>query len=485
MAPHRSKSQAPPVLIAWAAFIILWPLSDVLRKWGGLNQPLYIFQLLTPFLIAFYLLLNNALTFTPGIVLPCAVLVCITGVMALFHAFSGYGIAYIGVWFLSLSALIGPALLLCADRPGFSPDASWIKRQFPALIVLLSLLLLVNNLLMVAQSLLPASHILSSGVGGVLEAQSSTNTQIQIRAPGLFAFNVSAGLFNLNVTIFLLATLRRASLSLPFRVVRLLALLSLPLALVRSISRQFLFGFLVVFLPLLPQIGRPRFLLRILLALMVASLATFLLPDLQALIVDGYINFRRRFLDAGGFEQGIIFRFYQTLFSDYVGSDQSLLASFMDWFDSDPLVSFFGNGLGFSSPLFRFVQGSADLAYGFVSIKGKEFLVGETAIPSLFADIGLIGVGVYLWLFVNVILVFVRRFSPGLLRIKNAIYASSMMLILVPFHQVYFRPFTILPLTSAFLLPFALHSLFPVTRLVTNFGTSESLSSQQLREHRP
>lgn len=443
--------------MTWAALLIFWPVSDALRKWGGLNQPLYVLQLLAPSLALFFLWRKRCLRLYTGIVFPCVVLAFTTGIGAILSAFSGRDITYLGVWFLNLSALIGPPLLLCAASPSAPLDPWLIKRFLPRLIAVFSLLLLANSVLMVLQSVLGGSHPLSVGAGGVLDAQIGTNTSIQIRAPGLFTFTVAAGLFAIHSSIFLLSTFGKAPTSMGLLGLRYVALLSMPVALIRSISRHFLFSSFVVFAPFVPQLFRLAVALRLLAIFLLILLLSFLLPDLRALVLDGANNFSLRLVEAGGFFQGILVRFYGSLFSDAAGSDASLLGSFLQWFDEDPLSACFGFGLGYSSPLYRYVQGYQDTSYGFVSVGGRDYLVGETALPSLLADVGMVNLLFAVILFLNIVILFFRRFRPFSFRgTARALMQSSFFLILVPFNQVYFRPSSVFPAACAMLLPIVL-----------------------------
>ena len=434
----RSSPPLPPLVVAWFWMILVWPLGDLLRKFAGLNEPIYILHLLMPALVAGYLWQKKALRLHSSIVAPSLTLAALTGALALYYAITTYTLFYLGVWLLCLSALIGPPFLLCAALPILENTRVVPRAAGNRLIASVAMLLIANSILSVAQSVLGRSHFLSVGAGGALDSQIGTNTAIELRAPGLFTFVVGSASFSVIAFIFLMGSLGFA-VSKRTEFLRLLSLLLLPIALLRSISRQFLFNVLLAALPFIRILTRARFILSALGLSLVAILALFFLPALQELSTEGYVNFVQRFTEAGGLIDGIVLRFFNQLFSDPTESG-SLITSFGSWFADDPLAALFGYGLGFSSPLFRFVQGSSDSAYGFIIVDGKSFLLGETAFSSLFADLGLFGLLSYLALLIQAFFLFLRKFPPLPLTAVRAPNFSSFLIFLISLNSVYFRP---------------------------------------------
>ena len=453
----RSSLPLPPLVVAWTWMIVLWPLGDLLRKFGGLNQPIYILHLLMPALLIGFLWQKKALKLHTSIIVPSLTLAALTGFLALYHALTSNSMLYLGVWLLCLSALIGPPLLLCAAASLRASAGVLQPAEGNRLIATVAILLMGNSLLSVAQSVLGRSHVLSAGAGGDVDVQIATNTAIELRAPGFFTFVTGSISFSVIAFIFLMGSFGFA-VSRRTELLRLLALLGLPIAIVRSISRQFLFNLLVAAFPYLRIFARARFILSLFLLALVATLAIFILPDLQNLLYEGYVNFQMRFSDAGGLIEGIILRFFNSLYIDPSGSG-SLINSFEPWMASDPLSALFGYGLGYSSPLFRFVQGSASTDYGYLTIGGNTFILGETAFNSLFADLGLLGLLSYLALLIQASIFFLRKFPPFPLTAANAPNLSAFLIFLVAITGTYFRPATIF-YTSLIVLTPAICSLF-------------------------
>ena len=275
-----------PVLRAWIIIIAWWPLGDILRKWGGLNQPVYVLQLLTPFLLLIYLLNKRAWSFRRIVAAPALVLTLITGVIALYYSFTEYSLAYLGVWLLSLSALLGPPLLFCTISSALKGDHKALRQTTRSFIVFVSCLFFLNNLLSILQSVLGRSHFLSVGAGCAIDAQIRTNTAIELRAPGFFTFATGNAAFSVICMVFLLASLGyRAGLRV--NLIRMLAFLSLPIALARSISRLFLFSLLVILLPFSRLLLRPKTAISILISFFVFFILLFVSPRTQNLFQDG------------------------------------------------------------------------------------------------------------------------------------------------------------------------------------------------------
>jgi hypothetical protein len=434
----RSSPPLPPLVLAWFWMILVWPLGDLLRKFAGLNEPIYILHLLMPALVAGYLWQKKALRLHSSIVAPSLTLAALTGALALYYAITTYTLFYLGVWLLCLSALIGPPFLLCAALPIRENTRVVPREAGNRLIALVATLLIANSILAVAQSVLGRSHFLSVGAGGALDSQIGTNTAIELRAPGLFTFVVGSASFSVIAFIFLMGSLGFA-VSKRTELLRLLALLLLPIAVVRTISRLFVINLLFGGLPYISLLKRARFILSALVLFLVATLLLVFVPTLQDLVTEGYVNFVTRFTDADGLIDGIILRFFTQLYSDPTESG-SLITSFSSWFVNDPLAALFGYGLGFSSPLFRFVQGSSDTAYGFIIVDGKSFLLGETAFSSLFADLGLFGLLSYLALLIQTSFLFLRKFPPLPLTVARAPNLSFFLIFLISLNSVYFRP---------------------------------------------
>jgi hypothetical protein len=451
-----------PILRAWSFLIIFWPLSDALRKWGGLNQPVYALQMLFPFLIAYFLWRRNALVLHRSILTPVLLLTAVTGVTALYYSMTDYSVPYLGVWFLSLSALVGPALLLCAKVDILPSNDVLSMKRASSLVAITSLLSFVNNILTTMQSVLGRSHVLSATAGGVLDAQIATNTEIELRSPGFFTFVLGNAGFSAICIIFLLSSF---SIALPQHtiILRSFALLSLPMAVARSISRSFLFLVLSVSVPWIQFLIRARFLLW---ALIIALLLLFLglsFPGMIETFAEGYSNFERRITDAGGVSEGIVARFFSSFYLHEGGGTDSLFFHLVAWLRSDLLAGLFGYGLGFSGPLFRFSQGIKDTAYGYVYVENNEFIVGETFYPSLLSDIGIINLFIYFWMVVNLVKVFLRSFPFFPLIISRAYVHSSyiaFILAIVNPTTPYFRPLSVFFFSASILTPFVCQILF-------------------------
>lgn len=451
-----------PVLQAWLILIVFWPLSDALRKWGGLNQPLYVLQMIFPFLIAHFLWRRDALFLHRSILTPALFLTTFTGVTALYYSLTDYSATYLGVWFLSLSALIGPALLMCAkvDIPLYHVTLDRNRANRP--VVITSLLLLINNILTVMQSVLGRAHVLSVGAGGVVEGQIRTNTEIELRSPGFFSFVLGSAGFSAICLIFLLASF---SIVLPrfTTIVRSAALLSLPMAVVRSISRGFLFLILSVAVPWFQFLTRSRFFIW---APIIALLVLFMAlssPGMMETFAQGYGNFERRITDSGGVSEGIFGRFFSSLYLHEGGGTDSLFFHLMPWVRSDSLSAIFGYGLGFSGPLFRFSQGIKDTAYGYVYVEDNQFIVGETFYPSLLSDIGILNFLIYLWLVLNLFRLFMRSFHFFPLAATRAyVHCSYIAFVLAIVNPTtpYFRPHSLFFFSASVLTPFVCQLLF-------------------------
>ncbi len=451
-----------PVLRAWSLLIIFWPLSDALRKWGGLNQPVYAVQMLFPFLIGYYLWRRNALVLHRSILTPALLLTSVTGVTALYYSMTGYSAAYLGVWFLSLSALIGPALLLCTKVDILPSNDVLFRKRASNLVAITSLLSLANNILTTMQSVLGRSHVLSATAGGAVDAQIATNTEIELRSPGFFTFVLGNAGFSAICIIFLLSSF---SIPLPKHtiILRSFSLLSLPMAVVRSISRSFLFLVISVSLPWIQFLIRARFFLWALVIALFFLLASLSSPGMIETFAEGYSNFERRMTEAGGVSEGIVVRFLSSFYLHEGGGNDSLFFHLVPWVRSDPLAGLFGYGLGFSGPLFRFSQGIKDTAYGYVSVENNEFIIGETFYPSLLSDIGIINLLIYFWMIINLVRVFLRSFPIFPFSLSRAyVHASYIAFILAIVNPTtpYFRPLSVFFFIASVLTPSVCRVLF-------------------------
>lgn len=458
---QNSKKLASPVLFAWAFLVLFWPLSDALRKWGGLNQPAYALQMLVPFIICFFLFRQNALYLHRDIKTPALLLTLSTGLIAFYHSITNYSLAYLGVWFLSLSALIGPLLLLCVKNDIRPVKLNIVNKQAGNLVSIISILFFTNNILSIAQSILGRSHFLSASAGGALDAQIRTNTAIELRAPGFFTFVLGSANFSAICTIFLLSSFL---VVLPVRasILRSLAFLSFPIALARSISRGFLFLILTVILPWIRFIITPRVVFAVLFLISSFLVLSYLYPNLFDLLNDGLANFQQRIDDADGVTDGVIIRFIDSFFAHIAYEKDSLFFNLLPWFRDDSFSMLLGLGLGYSGPLFRFSQGISDI-YGFINVNGKVFLLGETFYPSLLAELGVVNIALYFWLVVNSIRFFLRSF-PLLPFIRSRVYVHAsfiaFILALVNPTTPYFRPLSVLFLSATVLTPFVCKYLF-------------------------
>lgn len=447
--------------------MLLWPLSDALRKWGGLNQPVYALQMLAPFIIVFFLWRRNALYLHRDIKTPALLLTLSTGLTALYYCIADYSLAYFAVWLLSLSALIGPLLLLCARMNERPANLNLVNKRAASLVSITSLLFLANNILSIAQSVLGRSHILSASAGGALDAQIQTNTAIELRAPGFFTFVLGSANFSAICTIFLLSSFL---VVLPLRasILRALAFLSFPIALARSISRGFLFLILTIILPWIRFVITPRVVIAVLFLVSSFLVTSYLYPNLFDLLYDGLANFQQRIDDAEGVADGILIRFANSFTAHLADGKDSLFFNLVPWFRTDSFSMLFGLGLGFSGPLFRYTQGIPGI-YGFIYVNGKEFLLGETFYPSLLAELGVINITFYFWLVLNSIRFFLKSF-PLLPFVISRVYVHAsfiaFILALVNPTTPYFRPLSVIFLSTSVLTPFVCQFLFGRERVV-------------------
>jgi hypothetical protein len=198
-------------------------------------------------------------------------------------------------------------------------------------------------------------------------------------------------------------------------------------------------------------------------------------PGSLDLFRDGLDNFDKRIVDSGGIQEGILIRFFNALFIDAGGGSESLLTNLGPWFRNDPLAMLFGYGLGFSGPLFRFVQGAQDTAYGFVQFDGRQFLVGETFSSSLVAELGVINLVFYFWLAINTLRSFVKTFPLLPLASSPAYVYAVFLALLLQFVTPYFRPAAVMSFTLWVLTPHVCWLLF---------SRSESMRSSQERPSR-
>jgi hypothetical protein len=454
MIASASLSRWPPVLLAWSFLILFWPLSDALRKWTGLNQPFFILQMIIPFFLILFLWTKKCIIFEKSIVFPCLLIALPSGFLALYNSFVNNSFILFLIWLLSLSALLGPPLLICATFSTtyvyYVPGMSTVSR----LVSFVSILLLLNSILLVFQSVLGRNHFLSIGAGGIFGAQLSTNTEIEIRAPGLFTFINGSSNFSVVCVIFLFSSIL-TSVSSRSALFRSLALLSLPIAVIRSISRTFAATVLIVSLPWI----RYLFGLTSLIVFSIFSFVCFLSYDLSFLLSEGVLSFQKRINDANGIYDGFLLRFFSTLFSDFGGSDSSLFSLLPKWLSSDPLAAVFGSGLGFSSPLYRFFS-SPDTSYGFLNIDGSSVLLGEMASTTILYEIGIFGFVAYLYLIFSFFSIFFRKFFPKRSSAGSNYFVSSFFALAFSFSYIYFRPANFLFTSSLVLTPFACSLLF-------------------------
>jgi hypothetical protein len=329
-------------------------------------------------------------------------------------------------------------------------------------VVIISFLLSTNNILTTLQSVLGRDHVLSVGAGGLVGSQITTNTDIELRSPGFFTVVTGSASFSVICLIFLMSSF---AIALPMHTIylRSFALLSLPMAIARTISRSFLFLILTVSVTWIPFLLRVRFFLWVLVIAFLLLFLGFYAPALMSTFADGYSNFERRISNAGGVSEGILARFFSSFYLHEGGGTDSLFFHLTSWVRSDSLAGLFGYGLGFSGPLFRFSQGIRDTAYGFVIVDSNRFTIGETFYPSLLADIGIINMPIYFWLIVNSVRVFLRSFPIFPLVVSRAyVLASFIAFILAIVNPTvpYFRPVSIFFFSISVLTPFVCQFLF-------------------------
>ena len=238
---------------------------------------------------------------------------------------------------------------------------------------------------------------------------------------------------------------------------RAFALLSIPVAVIRSISRTFLAIVIVISLPYITLFKRlqPLILLSLFLAVVFV-----LFPGFGDLIFEGLQNFFRRIDDSSGIQVGIIQRFFYSFVTDAGGSQRSIFLRLPEWLASDPLSALFGYGLGYYSPLFRLVSGSDSVAYGAIDLKDYSIVLGENAFTSLVADVGLIGLLAYGFLLFSLIKIYLRKFPVGLFASARKLNLSAFLALLLAYSVVYFRPANLLFSCGVALLPLVCQFLF-------------------------
>jgi len=322
-----------------------------------------------------------------------------------------------------------------------------------------SAILTVNNILTIAQSVLGNFHWLSAGTGGELGAQIGTNTAIELRSPGLFTFITGNASFSVISTIFILASM---TFALPYwaQLLRLGSLFTLPIAIVRSISRTYFFLAQITLAPFLGYLMRKRFLVAAFTAVVLSSILLTLSPPIQSLIEDGFINFQGRMNDAGGIQEGIINRFINSFWEDAAGSGQGLIGNIIPWLQNDPLSALLGTGLGSSSPLFRFASNDVDTNYGLLSLNGIEIIVGETQISTLIYELGLINIIVYAWFLFGIFRHFRWLYSNYFHKSSRpAFFACLISFIASLYYGTYFRPGSVFANSSSILTLYACYFL--------------------------
>jgi hypothetical protein len=472
---HARSLRSFSILYSWILLICIWPFGDVLRKWGGLNQPIYIIQLLTPMVLAIFLYKSGSLKLSKKIFLLSFALFLVTGAAAISYLILEYPPVYLFVWALNLSTLLAPPLLICCSPPEQTHNQSQIRILRNRFISIVAFISLINNLLSVVQSILGRSHFLSVGAGGSLDAQIGTNTEIELRAPGLFTYVSGNALFSLVCFIFLMASLG-SNVSYRSSIIRLFALASLPISIVRSISRFFVFAMLTVFIPFSTLFLRKAFALGSALLLIIFLLLSPFLTFLQDVVLEGFINFQKRILDTGGLQEGVFARFFSSIVTDHAGSNSSLITNLPSWISSDPLAAFFGYGLGFSSPLFRFVM-RFDENYGFVTVDGNRYLVGENASTSLLADIGIIGFCIYLVLIIVSLSAFFKKYPIFPFTTSRAFAFSCFLALAIAVNLIYCRPANALYTSSVALTPSVCSILFNGPKTLKKSMSPEDHSS--------
>lgn len=462
LTPSRPDVCCPPILRIWPFVVISWPIIDSLRKWGSLNQPLYFLSLLTPFFIVLYLFKKKQIIVPRSIRLPSFLLAVFTGLPALYYSFADYSPTYIIIWLLNLSILILPHYCLCISEPTASVTSQYLQKKASQICLLVSIFVLFNNVLSVLQSLLGRNHPLSATAGGILEGGIGTNTFIELRAPGFFTAVNGNAYFTVVCTIFLLTSIQK-SVSWYAFVFRALAILTIPIAISRTISRNYLLTFAISISPFILRIFKPRFLISVASLLSVFLFLQDQLPFVSSIIADGVANFSLRIDTAGGFVDGLLVRYLNSFFVDAGGSETSLFGNLGNWFREDPLAMLFGYGLGYASPLFRFVSGSDNPDYGYIIVNRNPILLGEQMYVSLLAEAGIVNFIVYIFLLIASLRQFLNKFSLAPFSLKRIYVYSSFIFFLLCLNIPYFRPANVLALTSGLLTPSLCMSLYDYT----------------------
>lgn len=452
MSVPTKNNYPPPVIKAWFAMMVYWPINDLLRKWGGLNQILFPVILLSPLLVLVFLWRKKALFIPSSFVLPLLFLLFGTGTTALYYSFSSYGPRFIPVYLLSMSALVAPFLLVCATFKDGNQRSHQSSPHLNLYIVVISAIVLFNNILTIIQSGLSRYDWLNAGAGGEV-GQIATNTAIDIRAPGLFTFINGNSTYSVIALIFLLSSFFAASSTRIAASLRLMALLSLPLAIVRSISRTYLFTFLIIIVPFLRYFKRKSFLLSFLVLISLFAFLLILNPNIQTLALDGLENFQSRVEGAGGLQEGLLQRFLDNFIGD--GAGNSLFYYIAEWFQHDPFASLLGLGIGSATPLFSYISGNQGATYSFIILSGKSFTIGELGLVTLLSETGVINFIFLIWLSFNFFCEYLRKFPLRIFQLSSsASFSCFTLFLLLAIWNPYYRPFSIFGSSLAVLTSF-------------------------------
>lgn len=438
---------------------ILWSFGDALRKWGGLNQPVYLLQMLSPLLCFSYLYIKRLVRPSKTINVLALCILAFSFPTALFYSIHAYSYRYILVWFLSFVALVFPFLLVSIDTFGTARASSMISHGFIYKTFNFILIVLVlNNVLSIYQSFSAALDPVNVGAGGLYGLQLDTSSDIAIRAPGLFTFISGNALFN-TFCLLLLLCLGTTAINSISILLYSLALFSIPVVIIRSISRSFaVYVFLLLSVFSLRSFAYKRFFFSVLGLSTISLFAILMSPDLSYLIYDGIENFQARLDVSEGVIEGIVVRFFVSIIHDYHGiNPSSLVLAWPSWFADDPFGALFGLGLGHHSNLFRSVvdqiSGSSAYSFSYVSISGEKYLTGEVPLGSLLSDFGLIGLSLYIIFVLICFRDFWRKYLAPFISSGSAVLACFFVLPVIISTLVYTRPFFVLFVSLVMLIP--------------------------------
>lgn len=429
------------VVQCWLTILLFWPIGDLLRKWAGnaINQLVYLLDYGVIALILLVFWRQGAYRLQPSLRLPLLLLLMIT-LPNLGSLLLQRGLPYLGIYILSLLALVGPFLLVGCRSSGWKFDPHFLRLGG----VLVASLALINNLLTVFQSLLGKDHWLSATTAGSpLGTQIAANVdKIELRSPGLFSVvNSNATFTCVSLVLLAVPALWMAAPLGGERLLRILAIVSVPVAAIRAVSRTYLLQLAAVLFPLLPSILRPAIFGRLIVfATVIPFLSLLLLPEIQQVVTDGLSSVVLRFSTA----DNLLERVAQIFTTDASGSSRSLLTVLPRWFILDPLSCLCGFGLGLASPLNRFQLGAADPSYGQILVDGYQFLLGENPIFSLLSELGVLGFLSYCWFVIESLRILVSEALQLSGQAQRAGFALILQSILLVCFGAYFR-------TSSFL----------------------------------